>query len=221
MDWSSLNPFADRGAKIDQIKLPNYQQNRDRLTGYMDQQGRGPYVGDNPYQGGWNSLIQQLQGAGGSLAQAQYQRAQQDNQAAVGGLARANNRPGAFRAAMAQQAKIGQGLAAGSSEAMLQEQMQNRQQLGSALQGAGQAQWQRDSANQNAFMDLMARQLGLDMDQFQAILAREKMRQEKANAPTGLERALNTASQIGGFVGGSGMGKNSTQTMADRYKYSY
>ena len=204
------------GPNLDNIQLPNYQQNRDRLGGYLGQ-GRGPYVGNNPYQQGWDSLISQLQGGGPSLADAQYRRATQEGNAAIMGLARSNNRPGAFRAAMVQQAKANQGLAAGSAEAALQEQMQNRQMLGSALSNAGQAQWQRDAANQNAWQTLLQQQMGLDSDQYQAQVQREQMR-----GPSPFQQLAGVASQGLQFAGTAGwLGKGAKMAMSNRDRYSY
>lgn len=181
------------------LKLPGYKENRDRIAGHLNAPGRGPYVGPNPYEGGWQRLIGQLEGqangTGPSLAQAQYQRAAQDQQAAIGSLARSSARPGAARAAMMQQAKVGQGLASGSAEAMLQEQTQARAMLGSALGSAGSAAWQRDGANQQAWMALLGEQLGLDAQQFQALLQREQFKMQQANQPTGFERLMGLAGQ--------------------------
>lgn len=204
--WEDFNPLArPQGANLDAISVPNYEQNRAQLGGYLGQGGRGPYVGQNKYQGGWDSLIQQLQSAP-SLAAQQYRQASQDSQAAIGGLARGSNRPGAQRAAMVQQAKVGQGMAGGSATAMMEEQASNRQQLGGALAGAGQAQWQRDQANQQAWQQMLQQQFGLDQNQFQAILQREQMRQQQSMQPSSLERGLGVASQIGQFAGTMGMG---------------
>lgn len=193
------------GADPNAATLPNYQQNRDQLGGYLGQQGQGPYAGKNPYQGGWDSLISQLQSAP-SMAQQQYQRASQDNQAAIGGLARGSNQPGTLRSAMTQQAKIGQGMASGSASAMTEEQASNRQQLGGALAGAGQAQWQRDQANQQAWQQMLQQQFGLDAQQFQAIMERERIKQQIAMQPSDMERYMGFVGQVGQFAAAGGMG---------------
>lgn len=190
------------GPILDNVNLPNYAENRKRLGTYLGQ-GQGPYVGANPYRQGWDSLISQLQ-SGPSLAEAQYRRAAQEGNAAIMGLARANNRPGSFRAALIQQAKANQGLAAGSAEAALQEQTQNRQLLGSALTNAGQAQWQRDAANQQAWQQLLQQQMGLDMDQAQMMLQKEQIR---ANSPTAFQQLAGIGGQALQFAGSRGTGQ--------------
>jgi hypothetical protein len=185
------------GANPDNVQLPNYQQNRDQLTKYLQQPGRSPYVGQSGYQGDWRQLIGQMQqSASGqnSLAEAQYRRGMQDTQSGISSMARANVRPGAGRAAMAQMAQAGQGLAAGAAEARLAEQSAARQQLGGAIGAAGQQEWQRDSANQQAFMHLLSQQFGLDQAQLNAILQREAIKQQRAMQPSDLERYM-------GFVG--------------------
>jgi hypothetical protein len=163
------------------------EQTKGMIKGYLGEPGRGPFVGANPYEGGWKSLIEQLQGqangTGPSLAGAQYNRAAQDQQAAIGSLARGAARPGATRAAMMQQARVGQGLASGSAEAVLQEQNAARGQLGAALSGAGQASFQRDAANQQGWLTLLASQLGIEGAELAQL-------QAEANSPTGFERMM-------------------------------
>lgn len=212
---SDLNPLArPSGGNANNIQLPNYQQNRDMISGYLGPNGQqrqgsgtGPYMGANPYQQDWRGLISQLQAGNPSLAANQYRQASQDSQASIGSMARASNRPGASRAAMAQQARVGQGMAAGSATAMMEEQASNRAQLGGALSGAGQADFQRDSSNQQAWMNLLGQQLGLDQQQLQAIIQREQMKQQQAMMPTMWERGLGVASQIGQFAAMPGVGQ--------------
>ncbi len=109
-----------------------------------------PQIGANPYQGGMDSLIGQLQqqasGKGPSLAENAYRQAHaqglQDQQSmAAGGSA------GQARQAGLNTARLTQGLAAGSSNARLQEQMAAQQSLQQALTGAGNMWFQPQQAN--------------------------------------------------------------------------
>lgn len=120
---------------------------------YDDKASKIPQIGDNPYQGNWNGLIgqleQQARGEGPSLAGNAYNQAHgqamQDYQAmSHGGSA------GAARMAQRNMGMANQGLAAGYSNARLQEQLAARQMLQGALGGAGAAWFAPQQANQNA-----------------------------------------------------------------------
>lgn len=121
------------------------------------------YLGASPYKGAWNDLIsqlrQQVNGAGPSLAQMQYQKANQDAMANQLALSRANRAPGAAYQAAGNMGQINQGMALGSAQLRLREQMAARQQLTGALMGAGGQDLARDQANQNAYLQILAAQL--------------------------------------------------------------
>lgn len=153
--------------------LPYFEEDRQRLGGMMD--GRSPFAG-----GEWGSLISQLQataaGTGPSVAQDAYRNAQQDSRSALGSMARGSASPGAARAAMMQQGRIGQGMASGLATARTQEMLGAQGALTSAL-GA------RDQLNQNAYLDVLAKQLGLSKDQLMALTgnADRKAAKDKAD----------------------------------------
>lgn len=113
------------------------------------------FIGANPYQGGWDNLIAQLRqqsmGTGPSMAGNQYMAASQDamNQQ----LAMSHGRSaGAARGAAQNMSNIGMGQAQGYADAALKERLGATAQLGGALQGAGQAWWQPQQANQNYYL---------------------------------------------------------------------
>lgn len=157
--------------KLNALNLPYFQQDRDRLMGLLG--GRSPFAGDE-----WGALIGQLQqrasGQGPSLAEMDYRRAAQDTVAALGSLSRGSATPGAARAAMIQQGRIGQGMAAGLAQARTAEQMAAQQALTGAL-GA------RDQLNQNAYLNVLAQQLGLSMGQLNALQGNQQYALGMAN----------------------------------------
>ncbi len=100
--------------------------------------GRSPWTNTTGRQ--WHELVQNQRaaalGQGPSLAQQQYRQAMGDTQAALQSAGRASGRPGAMRAAMQQQANLGQGMASGLMQAGLQERQQAEQSYMAGLQGA-------------------------------------------------------------------------------------
>jgi hypothetical protein len=180
------------------------------IAGQMAQ--GNPYQKQSSYTGDWRNLISQLQhGVNGvnSVANQQYQQAVQQGQAAMGSMARGSARPGMAQMAMGRQADATQGLAAGSALARSQEQAQQQSMLGSAIQGAGQMEAQVNQANQQAWMTLLGQRLGLNAQQFQALLAREQLKQQQAMLPSGFERMVKIGGDIGQMLsGGSGGGAN-------------
>lgn len=124
-----------------------------RIDDQLDQ--GNPYIDQGAYQHQWAGLLNQLRNNPQSIAEQQYRMAQQDQSAAVSAQARASGRPGAIRAAMAQQAQIGQGLGQGSSMARLQEQLANRQAYASTLGMVSAQELQRQQANQGAYINLL------------------------------------------------------------------
>lgn len=112
-----------------------------------------PQIGANPYQGGWDSLISQLQmqgnGEGPSLAGNAYKQAQQTGMQNMLSMSRGGS-AGAARGGQMAMGRMNQGMAQGYSNARLQEQMMARQQLQAALAGAGNAWFQPQQANLQA-----------------------------------------------------------------------
>lgn len=120
------------------------------------------YIGQNPYQGDQNALIAQLQqmasGQGPSLANQQYQQA--NNDAMSNQLAMSRGRgAGAARNAGVQLGQLGAGLAAGSAQARTREQMGAIQGLQGSLTAAGQMDFQRAAANQSMYQNAMAQMM--------------------------------------------------------------
>lgn len=114
-----------------------------------------PQIGANPYQGGWDALLAQLQqqanGQGPSLAGEAYKQAQQQGMQNVLAMSRGGS-AGAARAGMQNLGQMNQGMAQGYSNARLQEQLAARQQLQAALAGAGNAWFQPQQMNLQAQM---------------------------------------------------------------------
>lgn len=134
------------------------------LTNQYLQQGN-PYINNTSSQNGnYNGLISQLQqsanGEGPSLAGDAYNRASGDAVAAQAAFSHGNN-AGAARQAAMNIGGIQQGLAQGYGAARNQEVMGARGQLGQVVQAADQSQLQRDKANQEAWLNMLAQQMGL------------------------------------------------------------
>lgn len=155
------------------------------------------YLGGNPYQDDWNTLITQLQqraaGVGPSLAVQQYQQASNNamNQAASFGAGRGQ---GGARAASMAIGNAGQNMASGSAMARTQEMQASQAALQNALLGAGQSQYDRERANQMAYL--------------QAV-------QAGAGQQSNFQKALGVAGQVGSMFGmgtGGGGGQGSART---------
>jgi hypothetical protein len=116
-----------------------------------------PQIQENPYLGQWGSLIGDLQAQsssnyqGPSLAGNAYNQAHNQGINDVMSMSRGGS-AGSARAGMRQMGNMNQGLAAGYSNARLQEQMAARMQLQGALAGAGNAWFQPQQANLQATM---------------------------------------------------------------------
>ncbi len=110
-------------------------------------------IGANPYQGGWDTLIQQLQqqsnGQGPSLAGDAYKQANAQGMNNILSMSRGGS-AGAVRQGQQQMGRMQQGMAFGYANARLQEQLAARAQLQGALGGAGQAWFQPQQANMAA-----------------------------------------------------------------------
>lgn len=115
----------------------------------------GPQIGENPYLGGYNTLISQLQqqanGQGPSLAGNAYNQAHGQAMNDYQSMARGGS-AGAARQGQRMMGQANGQLAAGYSNARLQEQLAARQQLQSALAGAGNQWFQPQQANLAAQM---------------------------------------------------------------------
>jgi hypothetical protein len=176
------------------INLPYFEEDRARLGGML--QGQSPFAG-----GEWGGLVSQLQqqasGAGPSMAQQAYRQASQDTTNSLGSLARGSASPGAARAAVIQQGRVGQGMASGLASARTQEQMAAQQALAGTL-GA------RDSLNQGAYMGVLGHQLGLSGQQLGALQGDRQYALAQQQMPSGLEKVLGIASGIA--TGAAGLG---------------
>lgn len=144
---------------LDNVSLPNFQEDRDRLGGML--KGRSAFAGSE-----WGSLIAQLQarasGGGPSVAGNAYKQASQDSMNNLTSMSQNSASPGAARQALLQQGHIQQGLAQGYGAQALQEQQMNQNALGQAL-GA------RDQINSQAYQGILGQQLGLSRSQLAAM----------------------------------------------------
>lgn len=146
------------------LNLPWFQQDRDRLGGLLG--NRSPFAGNE-----WGALIDQLtqraNGQGPSLAGMQYRQAMQDTTSNLSSMAQGSGNPMAARQALIQQGRVGQGMASGLAQADIQE----RQAAQSALQNALGS---RDQLNQQAYLNILAAQLGLSEGQLRALMSNQQ-----------------------------------------------
>lgn len=142
---------------------PNVQKDRDYTQGFLNQ--GNPYIKDNPYAGGFDSLIKQLQdqskGIGPSLAGQAYNAGNQNAMAGQLAMAHGSGSAGAGRMAAQNLGNIQQGQAQGYAQARTGEQLGAMSQLGGALNSASQNNFQFQHANQQAWLDMLMQQLGL------------------------------------------------------------
>lgn len=148
----------------------------------------GPYseaaqLGADPRAGEINAnLARQLamaEGRGPSLAEQQYRTAQQENVAAQASLAAGGRGAQGQRFAAQNIARSQAGLASGVAEARTREQMAAQSAYNQSIQSAqgadaeraalnAQLQQQTGQANQQAYMTLLAQQLGLSEAELRA-----------------------------------------------------
>ncbi len=128
---------------------------------WWNKKPRAPQMGESPYEGDYRQLINQLQkqaaGGGPSLAGNAYREAHGQGMSDVLAMSRGGS-AGAARSGMRQMGAMNQGLAAGYSNARLQEQLAARQQLQGALSGASNAWFQPQQANLQAQQAAMGMQ---------------------------------------------------------------
>jgi hypothetical protein len=110
-------------------------------------------------------------------------------------MAQGSASPAAAREAMMQQGRVGQGMAAGVAQARTQEQLGAQSALAQAL-------GQRDQLNQNAYLDVLGKQLGLSEAELRAMIANQQYKVGMAGQPT------NGQKWVGALSGGlGGLGK--------------
>lgn len=174
------------------LNLPYFQQDRDRLSNTM--QGQSPFAGNE-----WGALISQLQqrsaGAGPSIAGDAYRSAAMDTQNSLGSMARSAGTPAAARQAVMQQQRVGQGMAEGYAQARNQEMVSSQAALAQTL-GA------RDQLNQNAYLNLLAQQLGLSEGQLRAGIANQQYNLGMTQTQNQFKGAKMAA--LASFAGGAG-----------------
>lgn len=174
------------------VNLPYFEEDRNRLGGMLG--GQSPFAG-----GEWGGLIAQLQdraaGRGPSIAGDAFNQASQSTQAAIASMSRGSGSAAAGRQGLIQQGRVGQGMAQGYASARNQEMMGAQSALTQALS-------QRDQLNQNAYLDILARQLGLSKDQLVALQGN----QQDASNRRAQDKAASAAkwNAIGGAAGGLG-----------------
>lgn len=124
--------------------------------------------GPNPYQGDWNTLIQQLRersaGGGPSLAGDAYNTAYNQGENALAATSH-SGRAGAAQMAATGGQNLTSQLASGYAKARNEEMIDNEDALSGALTGAGNA-W---LAPQQLELQKWAAQNGMDMSRLQAI----------------------------------------------------
>lgn len=185
-NWGQQHPTAD---------LPHGEEDRTRLQGYLDQ-GQGPYMGGSPYAGGFSALVKQLQdraaGNGPSIAGDAWNAANQQAMSTQMGMATGGRSAGAARQAATNIGNIQGGMATGYASARNQEMIGAQGALQGALTAGDQADFNRQRANQTAWLDVLAQQLGLTKAQLQGIMA-------------GMSQP-NNLQQVGGIAKSVGMG---------------
>lgn len=173
-------------------QLPYFDEDRQRIMEMLG--ARSAFAGEE-----WGGLIGQLQrqasGQGPSLAEQQYRSAAQDTTNSLSSMARGSASPAAARQAMIQRGRVGQGMAAGVATARTQEQMAATSALSQALSS-------RDQINSNAYLDLLAAQLGLSRAQLDALTGNADRAANKKIADRQAKAAKWSA--IGGLAGGLG-----------------
>lgn len=224
--------------------LPGYQGMQEQLDFYMNQGpdsewskanaangGMNPWqtaqnVGPGGYEQDFRQYVTGLQdmaaGRGESLAEGQFKSAshQAQQQIAAQAASGRGNPMANQRMAMQNQARVGQGLAAGSATARLQEQMAAQQQLGGAIAGAdasvfarqqanAQLGQQASQANQAAWMQMLMAKHGLSAEQAQNMLGYyQAMAGQNAAAmgqPSKGDKMVGVASAVlPALLGGSG-----------------
>lgn len=185
-DWGNSHPKAN---------LPYFEEDRNKLQGLMDQ-GKGPYMGADPYRGNWDAHLSQLEdraaGRGPSIAGDAFRGASQNALSQQMAMSQGGRSAGAARQAAMNMGSIGQGLAKGYGDARNQEMIGAQNSLTGALAGADSANFNRDQANQQAWLDLLAKQLGLSAEQLRGVMA-------GMNAPSNFQT-------LGGILGAVGIG---------------
>ncbi len=200
-----------------------WDQNRAQIQGLLA--GGSPWqsgsqVGANQYGGGINSLISQLQaqsqGRGPSVGQDAYRAASQDSMAQQAALSRVGGAAGARQAGI-NQGRIQQGMAQGLSAARTQEQLGAMGQLGSVYNMASNQDFQRDAlnaqlraqaqqGNQSAYLNLIAQQMGITVEQARALAASGGLQIGAAGMPTTMDQIMQAGSAVGATVAGMRQG---------------
>lgn len=186
------------------VQLPYFEQDRQNVSNQL--QGRSPYASKD-----WDGLISGLQQTangtqqGLSLAQQQYNQANQSTVANLSALSSGTNNPEMARQALIQQARVGQGQAAGLALAGTQERQ-------AAMQGLTGALGARDQLNQSAYQNLLGNQTQLSTAQLGALTSDQQaaLQQQQINAQkqaaqyNSLSGLLSAGVSIYGKSGGSG-----------------
>lgn len=167
-DWGSGAKGAASGAAMGTAIMPGWGTAIGAgigglygLFGGDGDERKAPQIADNPYLGHYRQLISQLQqtasGQGPSLAGNAYKAAHQQGLNDVRSMSQGGS-AGAMRQGQQQLGQMNQGLAAGYSNARLQEQLAAQQQLASTLAGASNAWFQPQQANLDAQMKTQTEQ---------------------------------------------------------------
>lgn len=132
-------------------------------------QTQSPYINPQGSQvGNHNALISMIRGRamgqGPSLAEDAYKQASSNTLNNLLTMSHGST-PGAARAAVNQMGNINQGMASGLAQARNQEIVGATGQLGQAINAADNSLLQRERANQDAWLQMMAQRFGLTRQQ--------------------------------------------------------
>lgn len=194
--------------------LPYFEQDRARLQGMLDRSG--PYgevvqAGPDQYRGSVDENLRYqralARGEGPSLAEQSFRSASAQGLANARSLAAGGRGAQGARFAAANIGRQQAGMAAGLAEARTREMLGAQSAYNQALQGAQASAYGRDAlnaqlrqqtglANQQAYLDILAKQLGLSRDQLQAGMANSQL-------PTNADRVLNVVGTVGPMVAGA------------------
>lgn len=173
------------------INMPYFDQDRGRLQQMMN--GQSPFASQD-----WNGLITQLQarasGTAPSLAGMAYDKGLADTGSQLSAMSSGSASPAAAYAAQRQMGNLGEGQAAGYAMARTNEMNTAQQGLTSAL-GA------RDQLNQQAYLNILAQQLGLSTSQLQALKGDQSF--TLGQAQTDQQRSAAAAGAVASLFGGA------------------
>lgn len=157
-------------------RLPDSKEDKAMIDGHLSQ--GSPYINPtSPYAGNWRANVNQLQaradGSGPSVAGNAYRSASQNALSQQLAMSRGGRSAGAGRQAAQGLGQVNQGMAAGYASARDQEMVNAQQALQGALAGADNSGLQREKANQDAWLTMLAAKLGVSKAQLQGLMGKK------------------------------------------------